>query len=296
MRPWLSVGTERLNGNAVGDAAAGDARPRRGRHELVRQHASAAPVAAASVSVAPFDLLLGAAHLVRELARGRQRRRVGRPRLIRPLPEVLLVGGVRGQRVDDGHERGGLRQAGQRRQEEAVRVGHQVRVLRVALGGHQPPHQRRPVRDVAAQRVLPEVERRVLRRGEPQQRREQRRQVRGRRQARPPRRVALVRVARLHGLPVPRLQLGVALHGLVGRVVHGHVGVAPSRDGRPEQQPVGGVGVVLDEKPETVRLRRVLHGHSSVTREHHVSLNAARISSFPCTALHEALQLHRCSS
>ena len=65
---------ERLNGDAVGDATAGDARPGRGRHELVRQHAGAAPVAAAGVSVAPLHLLLGAAHLVRELARGRQRR------------------------------------------------------------------------------------------------------------------------------------------------------------------------------------------------------------------------------
>ncbi|BAS89411.1 Os04g0447166, partial [Oryza sativa Japonica Group] len=215
----------------------------------VRQHAGAATVAPGGVGIAPLDLLLGAAHVGRELPRGRQRRRVGRPRLVGALPEVLLVGGVRGQRVDDGHERRGLRQAGQRREEEAVRVGDEVRVLWVALGGHQAAHQRRAVRDVATERVLPEVERRVLRRAEPHQGGEQGGQVAGRREARPPRRAALVRVPALHGLGVPRLQLVVRLHGLVARVVGRHVRLAPPRDRRPEEQPVGGVRVVLDEQP-----------------------------------------------
>ena len=49
IRPWLPLSVRRLNGDAVGDAAAGDPWPGRGRHELVRQHAGAAAVAAAGV-------------------------------------------------------------------------------------------------------------------------------------------------------------------------------------------------------------------------------------------------------
>jgi len=251
-------------GDAVRHAAARDPRRRAGRQQLVRQHAGAAPVLPALVRVPRLDGLLGAAHVGLEHGVRRHGGRVARPRLVAPLAEVLLVGRVRRQRVHHRHELGGLQHPGHRVQEEPVRVRQERRVLgRVALRvRQQPTHQRRAVRHVPAQRVLPEVERRVLRRREPDERRQDGREVRRRGERGPPGRVPDVGVPDVDRLVVPPLELVVGLNGAGVRVVELHVRLHPVANGRPQQEPVVRVRVVLDEEPDAVRLRRILHSHS----------------------------------
>uniref|UniRef100_A0A0A8Y8M1 Lox9 n=1 Tax=Arundo donax TaxID=35708 RepID=A0A0A8Y8M1_ARUDO len=224
--------------DAIGHAAARDPRCRVGCQQLVRQHPGAAPVLPALIGVSPLDGLLGAPHVGREHAVSRDGVRVARPRrgaLVAPFANVLLVGRVRRQRVHHGHELGGLQHSGHRIKEETVRVRQERRVIgRVELRvRQQPPHQRRAVRDVAAQRVLPEVERRMLRRREPDERGQDGGEVLRRRQRRPPGGVPEVGVPHVDRLVVPPLELLVGLDRAGVRVVELHVGLHPVANGRP---------------------------------------------------------------
>ena len=111
--------------------------------------------------------------------------------------------------VDHRHEAGRLEDAGERAEVIALWVVEEVRVFRVRGLRDEPPHERRPVGDVAAVGVLAEVEGGVLGGSEPDEGGDDRNNVVRGGEGRPPVGVAEIGVADVDRFGVPRLKLPI---------------------------------------------------------------------------------------
>ena len=217
----LAVGSD---GGAVGDALAHDtgAGLREWFHELIRHDASAAPILEHSVLVPFLDDPLRHLQLVVEPRVRRPHRGVIAPRRGLHPSEVLLVGGVAGQHLQHRHHHRCLHLRREAFPERLVRVVEeflQGGVVHGLLHRHLGTRDRGAVREVPPKVILPEVDRRVVRRRDPDYCGERVREGLRRVQLRPPRRLLLVAVSLGAHLRPERLQLLVLCDAVVVRVV-----------------------------------------------------------------------------
>jgi hypothetical protein len=185
-----------------------------------------------------------------------QRLGVRRPALrLVTLAEVHLVGGVLGEDLDERDAQDGLELAGDGADEHHVRLllpRSQLLVVVAAWLRHRAPAGRRPVREVPGVWVLPKVDSRVQRGCHPDDGRARPSQLLDGVHPGPPVSVLEVAVRLLTHLLPPRLQLHVTLELAVVRVVDVQVLLDPPLDRPPDDEPINGIGVVLDQQSDTI--------------------------------------------
>lgn len=140
---------------------------------------------------------------------------IARPIRRRPLPQILLVGGVRGEALRRGRDHRRLGLVRDRRQVERLGVPLELLELGGAFEGHEAPRGRRVVGHEGRVLVLPKVHRRVVARGRPNDDGEDfHERLRGV-ERRPPGRILLVEMSHRADLGPPLLELLVPADGLV---------------------------------------------------------------------------------